>query len=269
MSLHTYDLPKYPFNIEKYYWKLTKSHYGILFIEIKGSLHNNEINLLLHFLKEELSYLYDSSYFIIDLLELNLVENYILDLKDDSFDKYIFIGDLDHIKAKHIFNDTIESINYCSSLMRKKYFDGKIRTYDYKKDIPKIFKYKDFIHFLSFEMMHDKKNELGYFKIKGEYPGFTNDLDDDILETKRFYSTLNKFLKFSEVKHVIIDITDFKYQYLDKYLQDFMPSYQDFDSNPAKVSYIINEDTDTTYGFVKNSKLFFSLDEALETLKIE
>jgi hypothetical protein len=269
MSLQAYNLPKYPFNIRTYYWKLTKSHYGIFFIEIKGHLHSNEINLLLFFLKEELQSLYDSSYYIIDLLELSLDENYILDLNDASFDKYIFIGDVINVKAKHIFNDTIESINYCSSLMKNRYFDGKIRIYDYKNDLPKIFEYKEYTYSMNFETKYDERSKVGYFKLIGTYPIPSKNLDDDILETKRFYSTLNKFLKFSEVKHVIIDITDFKYQYLDKYLQDFMPSYQDFDSNPAKVSYIINEDTDTTYGFVKNSKLFFSLDEAIKTLKQE
>ncbi|GEN77699.1 hypothetical protein [Chryseobacterium hagamense] len=268
MNLQTYNLPKYPFDIEKYYWKLTKSHYGIFFIEIKGYLHSNEVNILLFFLKEELQSLYDSSYYIIDLLELSLDENYILNLNDSSFDKYIFIGDVVNIKAKHIFNDTIESINYCSSLMQKKYFDGKIRIYDYKNDVPKILEYNDHVYSWNFETKYDEKSKLGYFKLIGTYPVSFRNLDDDILETKRFYSTLNKFLKFSEVRHVIIDITDFKYQYLDKYLQDFIPTYQDFDSNPAKVSYIINEDTDTTYGFIKNSNLFFSLDEALETLKI-
>lgn len=248
---------------------MTKSHYSVLFIEIKGHLHSDKINLLLFFLKEELQSLYDGSYYIIDLLELSLDENYILDLNDVSFDKYIFIGDVVNVKAKHIFNDTIESINYCSSLMKNRYFDGKIRIYDCKNNLPKIFEYKDYTYSINFEIKYDDRIQLGYFKLIGIYPIPSKNLDDDILEAKRFYFTLNKFLKFSEVKHVIIDITDFKYQYLDKYLQDFMPSYRDFDSNPAKVSYIINEDTDTTYGFIKNSKLFFSLDEALETLKIE
>ena len=86
-------------------------------------------------------------------------------------------------------------------------------------------------------------------------------MDDDIREVKRFYSTLNKFLKFSKVKHIIIDISSFEYKYLDKYLVDFVPTHDDFYKNPSKFSYIINEDTDTKYGFHEKSKFYYALEE--------
>lgn len=267
MKLETYTTPKVNFTINTVYWKLTKSDSFVPIITFIGKIDSDkELELLKFYLNDEF---HDDSYYrIVDFSNLQNNTSHSFKLNYIYEDTFIFIKGNFIIEEKNVFDTELDAINYCSSLMRKKYFDGKIRIYDDKYNKPKFIEALNHIHFFSFEMKHDKKNELGYFKITGEYPGFTNDIDDDILETKRFYSTLNKFLKFSEVKHVIIDITDFKYQYLDKYLQDFIPSYQDFDSNPAKVSYIINEDTDSTYGFIKNSKLFFSLDEALETLKI-
>ncbi|WP_300685045.1 hypothetical protein, partial [Chryseobacterium sp.] len=223
--------------------------------------------LLKFYLNEEF---YDNTYYrIINFSDLQNNTNQPFELKHIYKDRFIFIKGNFIIEENNVFDTKLNAINYCSELLKKTYYDGKTRIYDDRYNKPKFIKALDHVHFFSFEIKLDKKNELGYFKIIGTYPGSTNDLDDDILETKRLYASLNKFLRFSGVEHIIIDITNFKYQYLDKYLMDFIPTYKDFDNNPSKVSYIINKDTDTTYGFIKNSKMFYDLDEAMKAFKEE
>ncbi len=268
MELEKYTIPKTNFTINIIYWKLTKSDAFIPIINIIGRIDSIvEMELLKFYLNEEL---YDNTYYrIINFSALQNKTNHPFRLKNIYEDRFIFVKGNLIIEENHVFDTELDALNYCSELLKKTYNDGKVRIYDNEHHKPKFIKALDHTHFISFEMKLDKENKLGYFKILGNYPGSTNDLDDDILETKRLYANLNKFLKFSAVEHIIIDITDFKYQYLDKYLQDFIPRYEDFDNNPIKVSYIINKDTDITYGFVKNSKLFFNLDSALKSLKKE
>lgn len=268
MKLEAYTEPKTYFITQTVYWKLTKSDSYVPIINITGKIDSMEESELLKFYLNEEFYDDTTSYRIINFSDLQNNTNTPFRLNPIYKDRFIFIKGNFSIEENNVFDTELEALNYCSGLLKKEYYDGKIRIYDDQYQKPKFVEALEHTHFISFEIKHDQKNGLGYFKITGAYPGPTKDLEDDILETKRLYSALKKFLRFSGIKHVIIDITDFKYQYLDKYLEDFMPSYEDFESNPFKVSYIINKNTDTTYGFVKNSKLFFDLDEAIKTLEL-
>lgn len=268
MKLEAYTELKTHFIPQTVYWKLTKSDSYVPIINITGRIDSVEEAELLKFYLNEEFYDDTTSYRIINFSDLQNNTNTAFRLNSICKDRFIFIKGNFNIEENNVFDTELEALNYCSGLLKKTYYDGKIRIYDDQHYKPKFVEALEHTHFLSFETKHDKKNKLGYFKITGAYPGPTKDLDDDILETKRMYAALKKFLRFSAVKHVIIDIKDFKYQYLDKYLEDFMPCYEDFDSNPAKISYIINKDTDTAYGFVKNSKLFFDPEEAIKTLNM-
>ncbi|WP_439478874.1 hypothetical protein [Chryseobacterium aquaticum] len=264
MKLETYTTPKVNFTINTVYWKLTKSDSFVPVIKFIGKIDSDkELELLKFYLNDEF---HDDSYYrIVDFSNLQNNTSHHFRLGHIYEDRFIFIKGNFVIEEKNVFDGKLDAFNYCSELLKKTYHDGKVRVYDNKFHLPEFVKALDHVHFLLFETKLDEKNKLGYFKVTGKYPGPTADLDDDILEAKRLYASLNKFLKFSEVESIIIDITGFEYQYLDKYLEDFIPTYSDFD-NSKKVIYIINENTDTTYGFVRNSKLFFNLDQAIEFL---
>lgn len=264
MKLETYTTPKVNFTINTVYWKLTKSDSFVPVITFIGKIDSDkELELLKFYLNDEF---HDDSYYrIVDFSNLQNNASHHFRLGHIYEDRFIFIKGNFVIEEKNVFDGKLDAFNYCSELLKKTYHDGKVRVYDNKFHLPEFVKALDHVHFLLFETKLDEKNKLGYFKVTGKYPGPTADLDDDILEAKRLYASLNKFLKFSEVEIIIIDITGFEYQYLDKYLEDFIPTYSDFD-NSKKVIYIINENTDTTYGFVRNSKLFFNLDQAIEFL---
>jgi|GEM_PF-1961286 len=267
MTFETYATPKVNFTTHTIYWKLTKSDAYIPIIKVTGTIDSIEELELLRFYFNDEFYDDNTSYRIINFSDLQNNTQQPFKLNHYYKDRYIFIKGNFIIEGDTVFETELEAINYGSELLKKTYYDGKVRYYDGNHYKPQFIEAVEATPFFSFETKHDKQNKVGYFKIAGQYPGPTKDLDDDILETKRFYATLKKFLMFSGVEHVIIDITALQYQYLDKYLEDFIPMYADFENNPSKVSYILNKETDTTYGFVKHSKLFFDLNTAIEALK--